>query len=47
MSLRRNGTKQIDAVWPQLMKLNANDGVLFSLGKSTAIGEVQKDRCIG
>ncbi len=40
--LERNGTKQIDTVWPQLMKLNANDGVYSVLGNHDHWGSTDR-----
>ncbi len=40
--LERNGTKQIDTVWPQLMKLNANDGVYSVLGNHDHWGNTDR-----
>ena len=40
--LERNATKQIDTVWPQLMKLNANDGVYSVLGNHDHWGSTDR-----
>ena len=40
--LERNGTKQIDTVWPQLMKLKANDGVYSVLGNHDHWGSTDR-----
>ena len=40
--LERNGTKQIDAVWSQMMKLNANDGVYSVLGNHDHWGSTDR-----
>ncbi len=40
--LEKNGTKQIDSVWPQLMKLNARDGVYSVLGNHDHWGSTDR-----
>ncbi len=40
--LERNGTTQIDTIWPQLMKLNANDGVYSVLGNHDHWGNTDR-----
>ncbi len=40
--LEENGTKQIDTVWPQLMKLHANDGVFSVLGNHDHWGSTDR-----
>ncbi len=41
-TLEKNGTKQIDTVWPQLMKLNAKDGVYSVLGNHDHWGSTDR-----